>query len=353
MPSHGPTCARLRIGSQLSTVWMAARPGAPSPSLTRPLLTRFGAPGQAIDERSGGGEEGQSDAEAITGMRSPNGILLFLLVLTAVLLLLFIVGGVVGLRRIAGVPTIRLSRTGQRPELSLHRGVLWHLFNSHIWSTGQDAAAAIKKELQLLLPGINVFLDARAHRITAPLKRDRAQDAPRAHRWTISKILGRSRRTSASRSSSSASSAAGTSGPRTVSARFARPSTKACAHSPRAGTHGAPSAERNGLASAHQARRSCSCRRRTQLRAAARCPSCAPSARSRRWRRASSAAGTRTSSGSASRSSGWSRSRRSREPCCCIRPTTRASPGCRSTSRASCSKRRWRSRARRASAPCR
>ena len=169
MPSHGPTCARLRIGSQLSTVWMAARPGAPSPSLTRPLLTRFGAPGQAIDERPGGGEEGQSDAEAITGMRSPNGILIFLLVLTAVLLLLFIVGGVVGLRRIAGVPTIRLSRTGQRPELSLHRGVLWHLFNSHIWSTGQDAAAAIKKELQLLLPGINVFLDARAHRITAPL----------------------------------------------------------------------------------------------------------------------------------------------------------------------------------------
>ena len=140
-----------------------------SPSLTRPLLTRFGAPGQAIDERPGGGEEGQSDAEAITGMRSPNGILLFLLVLTAVLLLLFIVGGVVGLRRIAGVPTLRLSRTGQRPELSLHRGVLWHLFNSHIWSTGQDAAAAIKKELQLLLPGINVFLDARAHRITAPL----------------------------------------------------------------------------------------------------------------------------------------------------------------------------------------
>ena len=133
---------------------------------------------QAIDERSGGGEEGQSDAEAITGMRSPNGILLFLLVLTAVLLFLFIVGGVVGLRRIAGVPTIRLSRTGQRPELSLHRGVLWHLFNSHIWSTGQDAAAAIKKELQLLLPGINVFLDARPQNHCAA----RSGTAPKTHR---------------------------------------------------------------------------------------------------------------------------------------------------------------------------
>eukprot|EP00964_Phaeocystis_antarctica_P041728 scaffold23879_cov71-Phaeocystis_antarctica.AAC.3 len=30
---------------------------------------------------------------------------------------------------------------------------------SHIWSTGQDQVAIIKRQLQLLLPGVIVFLD--------------------------------------------------------------------------------------------------------------------------------------------------------------------------------------------------
>ena len=30
---------------------------------------------------------------------------------------------------------------------------------SHIWSTGQDQCAVIKRQLQLLLPGVIVFLD--------------------------------------------------------------------------------------------------------------------------------------------------------------------------------------------------
>ena len=30
---------------------------------------------------------------------------------------------------------------------------------SHIWSTGQDQCAIIKRQLQLLLPGVIVFLD--------------------------------------------------------------------------------------------------------------------------------------------------------------------------------------------------
>ena len=35
----------------------------------------------------------------------------------------------------------------------------WHLFLSHIWGTGQDQCAAIKRNLQLLLPGVSIFLD--------------------------------------------------------------------------------------------------------------------------------------------------------------------------------------------------
>lgn len=33
------------------------------------------------------------------------------------------------------------------------------LCRSHVWSTGQDQCAVIKRQLQLLLPGVVVFLD--------------------------------------------------------------------------------------------------------------------------------------------------------------------------------------------------
>ena len=54
---------------------------------------------------------------------------------------------------------IRLQSTGDAPALSLGEGQKWHLFLSHIWSTGQDANATIKRQLCLLLPGVSIFLD--------------------------------------------------------------------------------------------------------------------------------------------------------------------------------------------------
>ena len=45
------------------------------------------------------------------------------------------------------------------PELTLRKGQRYHLFNSHIWSTGQDAVATIKRQLQRLVPGVRIFLD--------------------------------------------------------------------------------------------------------------------------------------------------------------------------------------------------
>ena len=59
----------------------------------------------------------------------------------------------------ARVPTFRLISTGDRPELELAEGHKWHLFLSHIWGTGQDQCATIKRQLCLLLPGVSVFLD--------------------------------------------------------------------------------------------------------------------------------------------------------------------------------------------------
>ena len=55
--------------------------------------------------------------------------------------------------------TIRVKSTAREPELTLKKGQKFHLFNSHIWSTGQDANATIKRQLQRLVPAAHIFLD--------------------------------------------------------------------------------------------------------------------------------------------------------------------------------------------------
>jgi len=57
------------------------------------------------------------------------------------------------------LPTIRRADTNQVPELVLADDFLYHIFLSHVWSSGQDQMATVKRQLQLLLPGIRVFLD--------------------------------------------------------------------------------------------------------------------------------------------------------------------------------------------------
>jgi len=57
------------------------------------------------------------------------------------------------------IAEIKERETQQPPDLQLKVGQIFHLFNSHIWSTGQDAVAGIKRQLQRLLPAIRVFLD--------------------------------------------------------------------------------------------------------------------------------------------------------------------------------------------------
>ena len=57
-----------------------------------------------------------------------------MLVLAAAALLIFLVGTIIAIRRLAKVPTIRLVLTKQPPELALVDGLTWHLFRSRIWS---------------------------------------------------------------------------------------------------------------------------------------------------------------------------------------------------------------------------
>ena len=57
------------------------------------------------------------------------------------------------------IPILRDAQTMEPPVLLLGPGERYHLFLSHVWSTGQDQCAVIKRQLQLLLPGVVIFLD--------------------------------------------------------------------------------------------------------------------------------------------------------------------------------------------------
>lgn len=82
------------------------------------------------------------------------------------------------------IPILRDARTLEPPIMLLREGERYHLFlcaapkslpppqsrgqapvrrerlgRSHVWSTGQDQCAVIKRQLQLLMPGAHIFLD--------------------------------------------------------------------------------------------------------------------------------------------------------------------------------------------------
>lgn len=55
--------------------------------------------------------------------------------------------------------TLRLVGSSQAPDLAFHPGMRFHTFISHLWSSGQSQVAVFKRQLQLLLPGVAIFLD--------------------------------------------------------------------------------------------------------------------------------------------------------------------------------------------------
>ena len=57
------------------------------------------------------------------------------------------------------MPIIRLKETRETPVLKIPPDQHWHLFLSHVWSTGQDQCATIKRQVVALLPYASVFLD--------------------------------------------------------------------------------------------------------------------------------------------------------------------------------------------------
>lgn len=62
-------------------------------------------------------------------------------------------------------PLLKLKSTKSVPALPLQSGHKWHMFLSHIWSSGQDQCATIKRQLTLLMPESSIFLDVSGHRL--------------------------------------------------------------------------------------------------------------------------------------------------------------------------------------------
>lgn len=83
------------------------------------------------------------------------------------------------LRQHSLLATIRLQQTRQPPKLSLPKHLRWSLFLSHCWQYPgvQEAVATIKRELQRLLPGVQIFLDVDDLEDTSKLEEYVAQSA--------------------------------------------------------------------------------------------------------------------------------------------------------------------------------
>jgi len=97
-------------------------------------------------------------ASAAFGIDSADQIVVMIFSFTVAMILL-LTGTLVALVSAeASMPLMRVKGTGKRPVLTLRTRQKWHLFNSHNWNSAQDAAATIKRQLQRLMPGVQVFL---------------------------------------------------------------------------------------------------------------------------------------------------------------------------------------------------
>ena len=54
---------------------------------------------------------------------------------------------------------MKMISTGHLPRLELPDECSFHAFMSHVWATGQARTHSITRNMQLLLPGLNVWLD--------------------------------------------------------------------------------------------------------------------------------------------------------------------------------------------------
>ena len=106
-----------------------------------------------------GSEAYEDECYTLVGLRNARAASELVIALTAAMFILSVL--VVGLKTLSAVraPTIRLACNGRPPSLELPAECHYHGFISHAWATGQDQAHVIVRQLQLLLPGIQIWLD--------------------------------------------------------------------------------------------------------------------------------------------------------------------------------------------------
>jgi hypothetical protein len=92
------------------------------------------------------------------GFEDAFGLSLFCVIWILVLFGVVVTLIVVKLLEHSNSTTLRL-KNGKEPTLTLAPEHSYHTFVSHIWSSGQDQAAVIKRQLEHLLPTSKVFLD--------------------------------------------------------------------------------------------------------------------------------------------------------------------------------------------------
>jgi len=83
----------------------------------------------------------------------------FTLIITALMLLISVLFLVVLASNAINAPSVRLVGSGSKPNLEMSGDCEFHAFLSHIWSTGKDKTHAIARKVQLLLPGVRIWLD--------------------------------------------------------------------------------------------------------------------------------------------------------------------------------------------------
>ena len=95
----------------------------------------------------------------VVGVSSEEWIVSLLILVNFVVLALFVAVTIYQGFATRDLSSLRFSDNGQVPELRAAPSIKYHLFLSHIWASGQDQVANIKRQLQLLLPGVRIFLD--------------------------------------------------------------------------------------------------------------------------------------------------------------------------------------------------
>ena len=100
-----------------------------------------------------------AQCDRLVGIHNSRSASEFVIALTASMLAVSLL--VILLRTVTAVraPTIRLASTGRPPVLELPLTCHFHAFISHSWGTGQDQTHTLVRQMQLLLPGVRIWLD--------------------------------------------------------------------------------------------------------------------------------------------------------------------------------------------------